>query len=182
MKILENNYDENREVVCSACNSKLLLVPEDIHNDGVNDYYICAACGAHIKIAAYEPSEYFCDKCGKLLPDEKCEGWMGCLWTKCPYCGEDNLVEEGIELTPENVVYPLHFYDTEDASKVSDQTLQEYVREVAARLDKDTDYAFTGTGDSIVFAFKSDPDYSEATVIVARGYHETTVTIPREKF
>jgi len=49
-------------------------------------------------------------------------------------------------------------------------------------FDKDTDYSFIASGDTIVFAFKSNEDVPAATVIVAKKYQETDVKISRKNF
>ena len=49
-------------------------------------------------------------------------------------------------------------------------------------LTKDNDYSFRASGDTIVFAFKSDESSPSATVIVAKKYQETDVKISRKNF
>ena len=187
MKILENNFQNEQEVTCSYCKSKLLIEPDDLRYDGADHYYVCAVCGSHVKYVNREPYEdeptpYYCDRCGKPLPDEKHIGAMGCYWITCPHCNEDNLVEDGKELAPENVEYPLHFFNSKKGVPINDDQINEWVRSCLGRLDIENDYCCTGSGDTFVIAFKSDEESSEATAIVCRDYYECPVTIPKEKY
>lgn len=186
MKILKNNFQNAQEVTCSYCKSKLLIEPDDLHYDGADLYYICAVCGSHTKFVNREPYEdktsYYCDRCGKPLPDEKREGALGCYWITCPHCNEDNLVEDGEELTPDNVEFPLHFFGSKNAVRMSDEQINKWVRECLGRLDVENDYTYTGSGDTFVAAFKTDEESSAATVFVCRDYYECDVKIPEEKF
>ena len=106
----------------------------------------------------------------------------GAEWVDCPSCGERTFVSEGIELTADTVEYPKHFYFYSKGKSVDDEQINEWIKDAVNRLDKDVDYSGHASGDTIVLAYKSDEDYSSATVIVAKKYSECEVQIPRKKF
>lgn len=74
------------------------------------------------------------------------------------------------------------FYSFENAVLIKDDEVNKWVKECINSLDEDTDFSYIASGDTIVFAYKSDEDLSAATVIVAKKYEETDVKIPRKNF
>ena len=80
------------------------------------------------------------------------------------------------------VQYPKDFYSFENAVPIKDTEITEWVKECINDLDKDTDFSYRASGDTIVFAYKSDEDLPAATVIVAKKYQETDVKISRKNF
>lgn len=101
-------------------------------------------------------------------------------WIYCGVCGEQITIwEDG---TPTEVTYPQDFYSYADSVKVKDSEINEWIKKCVSDLDKDTDYSFMASGDTIVFAYKCDGDGSEATVVVAKKYQETDVKISRKNF
>lgn len=109
-------------------------------------------------------------------------GWESYL--RCPCC--DNLIHLQCENddipTIDKVQYPKDFYSFDKGVHIKDEEISEWVKQCTSFLDKDNDYSFCGSGDTMVFAYKSDEDSSTATVIVAKKYEEGDVKIPKEKF
>ena len=108
-------------------------------------------------------------------------------YVECPCCGFSiplNSKEVDSEETPtiETIQYPKDFYSFENAVPIKDDEANKWVKECINDLDKDTDFSYRASGDTIVFAYKSDEDLPAATVIVANKYQETDVKISRKNF
>ena len=101
-------------------------------------------------------------------------------WIYCGVCDEQIAIWE--DDTPTEVTYPQDFYSYANAVKVKDSETNEWIKKCVGNLDKDTDYYFMASGDTIVFAFKSDEDVPVATVVVAKKYQEADVKISRKNF
>jgi uncharacterized CHY-type Zn-finger protein len=142
MRIIENKYQDKEqeyEITCPHCMSKLAYTFDDVVSDGFNNEWIyCGVCSEQITI-----------------------------W-------EDDTLTE--------VTYPQDFHSYANAVKVKDSETNEWIKKCVGNLDKDTDYYFMASGDTIVFAFKSDEDVPSATVVVAKKYQETDVKISRKNF
>lgn len=94
---------------------------------------------------------------------------MGVL---CPNC-EEPIVTEHIKL----FTFPDTFYHfgTNETSKLTNEETQHYVDIVKHKLQQECkvgEYAFTGTGDTMVFGFKFE---DEDEIIVAKNYWEESV-------
>ena len=96
----------------------------------------------------------------------------------CPCCHRKIHVDD----TPTKITYPQDFHSYANAVKVKDSETNEWIKKCVSDLDKDTDYSFMASGDTIVFAFKSDEDVPSATVVVAKKYQEADVKISRKNF
>lgn len=124
----------------------------------------------------------FCDNCNsEFLVDEEDTyiGALGCRYVRCPCCGwEDNVLDDGITLTSENLSFPTHYFSFKDGVKLTNKVVDEYVKECIEALRNSTNKNFyathTGTGDTHVFVFKYDGD-EEYYVYVGKGGYETQV-------
>ena len=108
-------------------------------------------------------------------------------YVECPCCGFDiplNSEEVDDEETPtiNTVQYPRDFFSYADGVSIKDNEINKWVKECVNDLDDDTSYSLRASGDTVVFAYKSDEDVSEATVIVAKKYQETDVKISSKNF
>jgi len=108
-------------------------------------------------------------------------------YIECPCCGFDiplNSEEVDDEETPtiNTVQYPRDFFSYADGVSIKDNEINKWVKECVNDLDDDTSYSLRASGDTVVFAYKSDEDVSEATVIVAKKYQETDVKISSKNF
>ena len=134
-----------------------------------------------------QPVRITCDNCGSVLDvneDEFEIGEYGLKGVRCGACGEMTYADSSIKLTAANVCYPQHFSILSPAKckAMSDSEINRYIGETLRMIDKDTDYAAMASGDTMVFAYKSDEETSEVSVVVCKNYAETYVEIPREKF
>ena len=144
MRIIENNYQDKEqeyEITCPHCRSKLSYTFDDIVSDGFEgEYLYCGACNKEISLSEDETP------------------------------------------TIDTVQYPKDFYSFANAVPIKDDEINEWARECLNDLDKDTNYSYRASGDTMVFAFKSDESLPAATVIVAKKHQETDVKIPRKNF
>ena len=122
-----------------------------------------------------------CDNCeSELVVDREDTyiGELGCRYVKCPCCGVEISIDDGITLTSENLSFPRHYHSFKDGVKQSNDRVDEYVKECieALRNSKDKNFyaTHTGTGDTHVFVFKYDGD-EEYVVYVGKGGYETNV-------
>jgi hypothetical protein len=155
MRIIENNYKgKERTIICPHCSSVIAYEWDslDRHITKSGRSYIC--CGA----------------CHEAI-----------------YINENNVdnvsIDEFDETPTINTVqYPKDFYSFENAVPIKDDEVNKWVNECINDIDKDTDFSYRASGDTFVFAYKSDEDLPSATVIVAKKYQETDVKISRKNF
>ena len=155
MRIIENNYNAHTEYErdCPRCNSKFAFSSDDFY---------------------------------KLRCDLKMDSVILSHYIECPCCGFDiplNSEEVDDEETPtiNTVQYPKDFFSYADGVSIKDAEINKWVKECVNDLDKDNDYSFRASGDTIVFAFKPDEDVPSATVVVTKKYQETDVKISKKR-
>ena len=100
----------------------------------------------------------------------------------CGACNKEIPLSEDELPTIDTVQYPRAFYSFENAVPIKDTEINKWVKECINDLDKDTDFSYRASGDTFVFAYKSDEDLPAATVIVAKKYQETDVKISSKNF
>lgn len=91
----------------------------------------------------------------------------------CPQCGGVVETERIEPFTFPDTFY--HFGVSEDAVCLSDDEVQRYVDIVKRKLQQECqvgEYAFTGSGDTMVFGFKFE---DEDTIYVAKNYWEDSI-------
>lgn len=122
-----------------------------------------------------------CERCWSVLEIEARDtyiGALGCRYVKCPCCGEEIVLDDGITLTSENLSFPRHYFSFKDGVILTNKEVDKYVRECieALRNSKDKNFyaTHTGTGNTHVFVFKYDGD-EEYFVYVGKGGYETCV-------
>ena len=106
----------------------------------------------------------------------------GSEWLYCGAYNKEISLSEDETPTIDTVQYPKDFYLFTNAVPIKDDEVNEWAKECLNDLDKDTNYSYRASGDTIVFAFKSDESLPAATVIVAKNYQETDVKISRKNF
>lgn len=129
-----------------------------------------------------------CEECGSrfaVTKDDVTYGQFGCPKVICPCCGREAYVDaEGLEmeLTANNVKYPDHYYTfvLGQAYPIADHEINSWVRELIKMLEEDEtmDYATRSCGDTHVAVYKHD---EEISVVVSKGYAETSVPIKERK-
>ena len=90
----------------------------------------------------------------------------------CPNCNESIVLEHIEPFTFPDTFY--HF-DTNETIKLSNEETQHYVDIVKRKLQQECqvgEYAFAGTGDTMVFGFKFE---NEDVIYVAKNYWEDSV-------
>lgn len=104
-------------------------------------------------------------------------------WIYCEACHEQIIICDNEKtLTVDIVQYPQDFYSFENGVPVKDTEINEWIKECINDLDKNIDYAARSSGDSLVFAYKSDQYSHMAEVLVAKKYQVTEVEIPANKY
>lgn len=169
MRIIENNYKgKERTIICPHCSSVIAYewdsLDRHITKSG-RSYICCGACHEAIYIDENNSEQSLIkeEHHGKII---------------------DNVPIDEFEETPtiNTVQYPKDFYSFENAVPIKDTEINKWVKECINDLDKDTDFSYRASGDTFVFAYKSDEDLPAATVIVANKYQETDVKISRKNF
>ena len=100
----------------------------------------------------------------------------------CGACNKEISLSEDETPTIDTVQYPRDFFSSVNGVPLKDNGINNDIKECLNDLDKDTDYSYRASGDTMVFAFKSDESLPAATVIVAKKYQETDVKISRKNF
>ena len=103
-------------------------------------------------------------------------------WLHCGACNKEIPLSEDEIPTIDTVQYPKDFFSYADGVPLKDEEVNKYIKECLNDLDTDTDYSYRASGDTMVFAFKSDESLPAATVIVAKKYQETDVKISSKIF
>ena len=127
-----------------------------------------------------------CEGCSSTFMIDESDldiGVYGCKFWTCPYCGQQNMVDESIDLTESNFQFPKHFANFKNGKQIDKDTLQKWAQEALSLIDKEHSFALHASGNSLVFAYKSDYDAHEASVIVCdNGYYETCIDLPEDRF
>lgn len=148
-----------------------------------NNYNYCKE--KRFKNAESKSLKIHCDQCGSELEITKNDthiGWLGALFVTCPCCGEESMVDEleGITLTIDKLVFPVHFSRTnKEMIQVVENCPDEIVKEIKRaityfREHKDKYFWHTSHGDMfvIVFRYEGDKEYS---VMVTKDFYETAI-------
>lgn len=103
MEIIKNsfNHSELTDISCPHCHSLLRCTYDELEN------LPCPVCGKSLK----DEIEYniLCDHCGnEIYPSRDGVGVYGLYYTICPKCGGHTYIDDGIDVTTENIK-PEHF-------------------------------------------------------------------------
>lgn len=140
------------------------------------------------------PRKLVCNMCGSELEYEESDmrmGVYGCMHIDCPLCGEDNLLEDNdnnIELTKDNIEFPIHFHHTSKETGAVDvcnnEMVKEYVRKAIDyfRRNKSEDsYGGHITGNFYINVERNDAD-EEYTVTVSNNFYDTYIPFEKEDY
>ena len=114
--------------------------------------------------------------------DDVVSGGGGSEWLYCGACNKEISLSEDETPTIDTVQYPKDFFSFVNGVSLKDNEINNDIKECLNDLDKDTDFSYRASGDTMVFAFKSDESLPAATVIVAKKYQETDVKISSKNF
>lgn len=127
-----------------------------------------------------EEKRIACDNCNSVFEYDENDvhiGAFGCAFVTCPCCGKetDALDSDGIELTPSNVRFPVHYGTFKEGVKIENSEVDKYVRKCIDDIREESgDWSATACGDTAVFVFKMDGD-EEYWVYVGKGGYETYI-------
>ena len=99
----------------------------------------------------------------------------------CGVCDKEIYLDDEIP-TADTIQYPKDFFSYADGVSIKNDEINKWIKQCVNDLDDDTSYSLRATGDTVVFAYKSSEDASEATVTVAKKYEEADVKISRKNF
>lgn len=134
----------------------------------------------------------FCDHCDSELEVSEGDihfGWLGAAYVECPCCGMETMVEEmdGIELTKDNVEFPIHFHrinrDLPDVKDITNEKISLHVKDGIEwfRRNKKEPYWYTSSGNLffIMFRYEDDEEYH---IVVTKDFYETDIPFEGEDY
>lgn len=132
------------------------------------------------------PMKTICEHCGSEIELEENDvetGQFGLYYFNCPCCGDNSYMDDGINLTSDNLQFPKHYYHFGDGAYISDKEIDMYVKKCIDSLRNSTDENFyhtcTGIGDTIVHVMRYDDD-ENFVIDVCRNYYETEIPYTEE--
>lgn len=132
------------------------------------------------------PRKLICDQCGSELEyeeDDMYMGWLGKMYLQCPVCKNENMLddnENSIELTKNNIKYPLHFLRTNqnirNVSHITDEHIEKEIKRGIEwfRMNKSEYIWYTEYGDLFIIIFRLDGD-ENYHVTITRDWYETDI-------
>ena len=97
------------------------------------------------------PKVYTCEHCKskiRLEESDKVVGEYGLKNFHCPCCNKENCIDEGINLTKDNIEYPLHFHISNkdfDLGNVNNEKITQEIRRMCNMLWENIDMQYTFT-------------------------------------
>lgn len=129
-----------------------------------------------------EGQKFYIQKCTechaelKFAFDDTYIGAYGVRYLKCPVCGEEIITGiDGIDLTYDNVEFPIHFYKTgEEAVDIPDEQIQKWVRRglSAFKNGEARDFWYSGTGNAFMIILAMEDEYC---IYVMKNYWECEI-------
>lgn len=125
------------------------------------------------------PIKAMCEHCGSEIELEERDvevGVLGLYEFVCPCCSKTSCVDDGIELTSENLEFPKHYYNFSYGKNVSNEKINQYVKECidVLRNSDEEDFYYIRTGNVYVGVRRFDGD-EEFCITVAKGYYEVDI-------
>jgi len=133
------------------------------------------------------PMKLTCSECGSEFEVEESDlevGELGLyqLPNGCPCCGSEIEIDDGIDLTVDNVNFPQHYYRF-NGRQLDDDEINKYVKECIETLrntdDKNFYHTFTGSGSTVVHVMRYEGD-KDFVVDVCNEYYETNIPFTKE--
>lgn len=131
--------------------------------------------------------QFICDNCKSKIEYDQNDvryGAYGVGEIVCPLCKKINVLEEeNLELTVDNLRFPLHFRSSVEGVNISDSDIIGYIKRGHEYLrENKEEYAwYTASGNTviIVWHFDGDEDYE---VIVSRDYYQTYLPFQEQDY
>ena len=157
MEIIKNNYfyEKNKEITvhCKHCNSILKCTQYEY------EHLPCPCCGLPFQ----EVHEAICDNCNNQFtysPEECDTGAYGLYTIKCPECNHTVELNEGIDLTTENLEEK-HFSNFSDGVDINFDTIKKWIKRGIDYLNTHTDeyMYYTSGGNTFVLVHRDDDEF-----------------------
>lgn len=101
-----------------------------------------------------------CDNCGEVLEYNKEDihiGAYGAAFVTCPTCNNKVYVDDGIDLTPDNLRFPLHYEGSRVNADVDTEMIDSLVRRMINSVTEYDPIAYVvGSGFFIMVHFQDD--------------------------
>lgn len=137
------------------------------------------------------PRKIICEECGSELEYDESDlrmGAYGCVYIDCPLCGQDNMLEENehtIELTKDNIEFPVHFHHTCKENGAVDvcnnDNIKMYINRAIEffRKNKDEYIYYCETGNMFIVIMRHEND-SEYSIRVTNNYYKMYIRFEEE--
>ena len=124
MKIIKNNYNKEEtliQVTCPHCFSVLKCTPEEY------DTLPCPVCSKPLN----EKGIINCDHCNAEIYYDKPDGIgeYGLYYVKCPECNKFTYLDDGIDVTTDNLKLEYFSLASEDAVSIEFSEIKEWIKE-----------------------------------------------------
>ena len=143
------------------------------------------------KQTASYPRKLICENCGSELEYNESDlriGVFGCAFIDCPLCKQDNMLEDnGIDLTVNNIEFPVHFHHTSKENGAVDYCnnieIKNHIKKAVDyfRKNKDAFVWTTESGNLIVTVFRYDGD-ENYYVTLSNNYYSTYIPFESEDY
>lgn len=139
------------------------------------------------------PRECICNDCGSKLEYDKSDiriGALGAIYLDCPLCKYENMIydnENTIDLTKDNVEFPVHFFHTSKENGAVDCCNEKNVKDSIKtainffRKNKDEFDWYTEMGNIHISVSRYDGD-KEYYVVVTNDYYSTYIPFEDEDY
>lgn len=155
MEIIKNNYinKELIDVTCPYCNSILKCTTEEYHNSS------CPVCGNSLN----DNKIIYCEDCEEETYYDKPSGigQYGLYYVKCSNCGKPIYLDDGIDVTIDNLKLEHFSPSSEDAVNIGFDAIKKWIEYGVNYLKKHPDehICYTASGDSFVIVTRDDDEY-----------------------
>ena len=156
MEIIKNNHNDKNnyiEITCPHCFSVLKCTPEEY------DTLPCPACSKPLN----EKGIINCEHCNTEIYYDKPDGIgeYGLYYVKCPECNKSTYLDDGIDVTTDNLKLEYFSLMSENAVPIEFSKIKDWIKEGVEYLKQNPDeyYCSRMSGDSLVMVTKEDNDF-----------------------